>query len=614
MAGWRATAAAIRRTIPARRGGALRAAAALALPLLVGLATGHPADGGLASFGALAVIYVPDAPYRYRARVVSAVGLALVAVAVLGGLVAGSSWLAVLTAGTVAGVASFICQAAELPPPRELMIVMVLLVSTELPVDLAEAGRRAALVAAGAAMAWLLSMSPMLVGRRTPETAALRSALTAVGEYLDCVGTPGATATRHAAVLAVRRATAAGQHSGLPPGHSVTRLVVATESLLEAALHAGVEADGPLDQRWSEAVAALVRALSDNREVSIVPPSSGPGAGELTRALTALAAIRTDAPTAVEGPGVDPYTRRGWFRAATGRRSIILLSAVRIGLAVALGVGVGRALGVSHAYWVGLTAAAILQANNLSVTRRRFIYRVVGTLIGVGLVYAVLVWHPPTLAVILLVAVFQGVVELVIATHYGIAVVGITVLSLLLFHLSAPDAEVQSLILARILDTALGAVIALALRAGLWPQATSARLARVQTRVLMAVRAVLSAEWSDAGDRATVAQTRRQLRADVVALRAVQADAFADASRRAGHDIRWLISATVQELAVLALALPTREPPDRAERQAFLTTLDQITAAIGDETAPLVEPAALPDFPRTSAALAELTMAIRDAR
>lgn len=49
----------------------------LALPLLVGVLTGHPADGAQASFGGLAGLYVPDSPYRYRARVIAGVGAGL---------------------------------------------------------------------------------------------------------------------------------------------------------------------------------------------------------------------------------------------------------------------------------------------------------------------------------------------------------------------------------------------------------------------------------------------------------------------------------------------------------------------------------------------------------
>jgi uncharacterized membrane protein YccC len=104
-----------------------------------------------------------------------------------------------------------------------------------------------------------------------------------------------------------------------------------------------------------------------------------------------------------------------------------------------VGVGIGRALGLGHAYWVGLTVAAVLQGSNLVVARRRVVHRAAGTVVGVALAFALLGWGPPVWASVVVAVVAQFVIELVIATHYGLAVVPITVLSLALSHLAAPE-------------------------------------------------------------------------------------------------------------------------------------------------------------------------------
>ena len=64
------------------------------------------------------------------------------------------------------------------------------------------------------------------------------------------------------------------------------------------------------------------------------------------------------------------------------------------------------------------------------------VHRLAGTLIGVGLAFAVLGWHPPIWLAVIAVASFQGLVERAIATNYGVAVAGITVLALLLFDVA----------------------------------------------------------------------------------------------------------------------------------------------------------------------------------
>jgi hypothetical protein len=107
-------------------------------------------------------------------------------------------------------VASFVCQAAELPPPRELMPVMAVLAATDMPSDPGEAVTRAGLAAGGALVAWLLTMAPALAGGwRVPERAAVASALEAVAGLLDAVTSTQVDAARHAAVTGVRQARTA---------------------------------------------------------------------------------------------------------------------------------------------------------------------------------------------------------------------------------------------------------------------------------------------------------------------------------------------------------------------------------------------------------------------
>lgn len=52
----------------------VRSMVCIGVPLVVGLVVGEPQAGAAASFGGLAGLYVAQAPYRYRARVVAAVG------------------------------------------------------------------------------------------------------------------------------------------------------------------------------------------------------------------------------------------------------------------------------------------------------------------------------------------------------------------------------------------------------------------------------------------------------------------------------------------------------------------------------------------------------------
>jgi uncharacterized membrane protein YccC len=620
----RATVLALRGAAPQRAGIAVRTMVSVALPLAIGVAAGHPQSGAAASFGGLASLYVPQSPYRYRARVVAAVGAGL-AIAVLIGALAGSlTWVAAVVTGLAAGIASFVCQAAELPPPRELMLIMALLAATAVPAGLAGAAQRAGLAAAGAAFAWLVTMSPALSRsrRRLPERRAVTGALAAMAAFLDTVGTDQVPAARHTAVESVRRARTTVAQGDVPPQNPLARAVIAAEALLEAALHLEVEAPGRLRPDWGIAVRALIPAVTGG-QVPATPLLCGsgtpPAAVPLLQAIEdARADLSRHDPVLTERaalggwPGLIPQ-----IAAALRRHSVVLPSAARIGIAVGLGVATGRALGLGHAYWIGLTAAAVLQGSNLMITRRRVVHRLAGTLIGVGLAFAVLGWHPPIWLVVIAVAFFQGLVELAIATNYGVAVAGITVLALLLFDVAASGEETITITIgSRLADTVIGAVLALVLRQLLWPGATLRRLPGAQALTLRATSRVLAEAWAQRPDPQLLADRRRALQGSLAVLRAVDADAAADtglASR--STDSAWPVSAGIEELARLALSWPAYRPrPEPVLAAELRHHLEELASAITEARPPGTTVPALPGQPLTAAATAALTSAVLDAQ
>jgi len=658
----RATVLALRRAVPQRAGIAVRTMTCVALPLAIGVAAGHPQSGATASFGGLASLYVPQSPYRYRARVVAAVGAGL-AIAVLIGAVAGR-WTPVAATVTAlaAGIASFVCQAAELPPPRELMLIMALLAATAVPAGLDGAAQRAGLAAVGAVFAWLVTMSPALSRRRRslPERRAVVAALAAVAGLLDTVGTDQVPAARHAAVESVRRARTTVAQGDVPPGDPLARAVIAAEALLEGALHIEVEASGRLRPDWAIAIRALIPAVTGGQIPATPLCGSGPPPTPLRGSGPPPTPLRGSGPppTSLRGSGPPPTSLRGsgprpaaiplvraiedaradlsgdepvlaeraalggrpglvpQIAAALRRHSVVLSSAARIGIAVGLGVAIGRALGLGHAYWIGLTAAAVLQASNLMITRRRVVHRLAGTVIGVGLAFAILGWHPPIWLVVIVVAVFQGLVELVIATNYGVAVAGVTVLALLLYHVAAPGQEAIAVTIgSRLADTAIGAVLALVLRRLLWPRATLRRLPGVQALTLQATSRVLAQAWAQQPEPQLLADRRRALQGALAVLRAVHADAAADTGLSSrSTDTAWPVSAGIEELARLALSWPAYRPrPQPAQAAQLRHHLEELASAITEARPPGTTIPALPGQPLTAAATAALTSAVMDA-
>lgn len=624
---------AIRAAAWARWHVAVRTTVSLVLALGIGVALGHPAWGAIASIGAFAGFYAPETPYRYRARLVATIGAALVVAMLAGSLAAPHAWAGILVAGVIAALASFGCLVAAVPPPREYLIVLAVLVATGLPpVGVAMAFQRAGFVAVGAALGWAVTMAPALVRPQVPQRRVVAAALRAIARLLETDVRPGvaggpddAAGAQHAAVAAVARARSAVGQSGLGPSSAVVQSAVAAEHLLLVTLHVRTEATRPLAPGWADAVRAVAQVVQDGDTAGPDPPTDA-AAGDAAfadAAFTGADALRSAiAQIRRAGRGrlvLEPadLPRPAPFWAAVRRlarwRSVVVPSALRMGVGVTAGAGVGRLLGLSHSYWVGLSAAAVLIGTNAAVALRRSLHRVAGTVVGVALAYAVLVGHPPVVAVILVVALCQFTVEIVITTSYGVAVAFITVMSLVVFSLSAPGADITTAVDARLLDTAIGAALAIGLRLLLWPRASAARLPAAQASAVRGVIRVLRDEPAGtAGAVADLVSARRELQAALLALRAVQADVIADQIARSGP--RWAGTVAIERLAVLALAAPEDwAPPPPSSLRAFTAGLDALATALEHAARPATASAlVLAGYPRTTAAAQELAEAVAD--
>jgi uncharacterized membrane protein YccC len=223
--------------------------------------------------------------------------------------------------------------------------------------------------------------------------------------------------------------------------------------------------------------------------------------------------------------------------------------------------------------------------------------------------------HPPLWLVILVAILSQGLIELVIAGNYGLAVIAITVLALTLFYLVTSE-PVEETITARLLDTGVGAALAVVLRALLWPRSTAKRLPLVQANAMTTVRRLLAEIWTNNPDPRQSAEQRRRLQRDLVSLRAVHTDALADTWPSVpAADRGWPVTIAVEELAVLALSWPLDRPrPSADHREDTLRYLDRLAATVSTGGPPPGMPPSLPGNPRTTATLAALSAAVRDLR
>ncbi|GAA4188254.1 hypothetical protein GCM10022288_14480 [Gryllotalpicola kribbensis] len=210
------------------------------------------------------------------------------------------------------------------------------------------------------------------------------------------------------------------------------------------------------------------------------------------------------------GAGVRPLSadtplllgRPGWrflLSHALRAHSVEWFTSWRMGLAAGIAGIVSQAAGIGHPYWAILTATIVINQwmDRLTATRRAA-HRAVGTLIGVGVVWAVSAAHPSAWWAVVVVIVCMIGQYLVFPMNYALALILITPMALLAVEAASPDASVATLTFDRFTDTVIGALSAAAVTWGtswFFPR----RLVRAQSARSAAAVAKLE-QLNDAGD------------------------------------------------------------------------------------------------------------------
>jgi hypothetical protein len=150
------------------------------------------------------------------------------------------------------------------------------------------------------------------------------------------------------------------------------------------------------------------------------------------------------------------------------------VQAVRCTVAVAVAGVVTTAAGLGHPYWAMIAAVVPLAAPSLRPQVVRGAHRLVGTVLGLGAAAALLSIPLPDPVLIVLVAALQAATELLVARNYGAALVFITPLALLVVAVADPQ-PVGPLLLARLVETAIGVAVGVAAAVITRPRRRAAR-------------------------------------------------------------------------------------------------------------------------------------------
>jgi uncharacterized membrane protein YccC len=244
-----------------------------------------------------------------------------------------------------------------------------------------------------------------------------------------------------------------------------------------------------------------------------------------------------------------PRTWIAVVRAQLSPDSALLRHALRFGVALAAGLAIAALFDIQRGYWIDITVAVILRPY-IVTTFERGLQRVVGTILGGFIAAGLLSTVSGDIAVVAVLAVLAFLTFAVLPLNYGWAVTFLTPLVVLLvaFALGAGP----SVAIDRIVDTLIGAAIAVGAALLLWPQSERGGFGAAVAVTVKSQRAYLDAVL--AGDDASPARGRAAAAADDLQGRSRR---LAGEPRRGRHGLGavWEAVAGCRRLYVATVAL-----------------------------------------------------------
>ncbi|MFW0793568.1 FUSC family protein [Gordonia sp. CPCC 205515] len=442
-----------------RWGAAIRSGLAFALPALVLYGAGFGRDALLVALGGFAMLYGEKRPYRVRWRVIATASVVLAVVATGYGYLGawagadatvGENLVVVAALSIGAGVVVFAVNAMRLGPPGPFFFVLVAAIATVVTRHGVAPSVLATCAAAGAVASLVVGMAPALWSPRGPESAATHAAMAAVETYL--ADNRGADpARRHGVALSTLHAW--------------------------SVLHDSAQTDSALAQQlW----------MSQHRFHDAAPTTTGPWAPPLPRPSVAhrlIAALH-------------------WQGHAT-------VTTIRVVVTAAVAGGLSLALGLSRPDWAILGTVLVLQLGPDRIRGSlRGAHRLVGTILGLVAFTLLHLLDLQVIALILVIAALNVLIELTIVGNYAVAVTFITPLAMLMGN---PEGALFIPVRDRFLETLLGVALAVAALWLLLPHAHRRSLHLADGEVLAACEPIVDPTRRDPVGSPPLQTARRDL-------------------------------------------------------------------------------------------------------
>ncbi len=180
--------------------------------------------------------------------------------------------------------------------------------------------------------------------------------------------------------------------------------------------------------------------------------------------------LRTQRPLYTRDLMADQQRRQPLWEALKSYLSLkspALRNAARISVMLSIASLMGSALHLPKPYWILMTVLLVTQ-NGYGATRVRILHRAAGTLAGLTIAGVALHFHVPEGYTLLGMLFITLISYLIIRKSYGWATVGFTITAVYSIQILTLSGE--NFIVARLIDTLIGCLIAFGGMVWLWPQ------------------------------------------------------------------------------------------------------------------------------------------------
>lgn len=464
----------------------VRAPLAIAVPVALGMATGHIEVGLPAAMGGLcSTMAERGGPYFGRVKRVGTVAVFGGTLGLASGLfLHGRGWLTVLGIVLLALVSAVLSVAGNVGSVTGLQLLLFAVLGTG-PLGLITPWWMVVgPFVVGAAWGLCLSLVGWVFFRRVPEERSVSAVYRAIAPMARAVGTDAFGTTRQQLTTALNTAyddllTTRAALAGSDSRQARLVLLLNQSYLLAAAVvtldHEGNRPDPEVD-RFVLAVANTVEAGGQSLPPLPRTPTDTPGGQALSEALETVAAVVAGATVAPQETTLLSTGARHWLRAFGAELrngSLARLYALRLMVCMGVAAAISEVLPLQRSYWVMLTVAVVLKPDFGSVFARA-VQRGVGTIVGavLGAVLLAVLPYGPLLLIPL--AVFTFLMPYGMSRNYALLAASLTPVVVFLIDLLTRGG--WQLAEDRLIDTAIGCAVVLLLGYLPWPSSWYARI------------------------------------------------------------------------------------------------------------------------------------------